>query len=235
MMIPKLELEFNTSPHVKQLKCLIDGLISLSYYIEIMAQKIWSNSIQMDDPRDYLCSFCGNQVGSNHCFISSPKDADRPNSYVYICPRCYAPTYFDEDNRQFPSSAFGEHIEEIPDVKEIIDLYDEARRAMSVDSHTAAAMCCRKLLMNIAVKKGAKKNESYYYYVLYFLDNNYLHEDYKGWVEFIKNKGNEANHEIPEISRGDAEKMITFVGMLIKILYEFNAKMSEASDSSPSS
>ena len=197
--------------------------------------KIWRNAEENRyTSKEYQCAFCGNQVGSGKSFYSEQSIENKPSVYthIYICPRCASPTYFDEDDKQVPGPTFGEHIEDIEEIKEIINLYNEARRAMSVDSHTAAAMCCRKLLVNMAVKKGAKAGDTFKGYVQYFLDNHYLHEDYKDWIGFIKDKGNDANHEIPEISRGDAEKMITFVGMLIKILYEFNAKMSEASNSS---
>lgn len=218
-------------------KFAIDGLSEEAYVVSNMAKerKQWlSLPGERGNPKDYKCSYCGNQVGTERYYLSTEHIGTKPvvHTYIYICPRCTSPTYFDEENQQYPAPAFGEHIEDIPDIKEIIDLYDEARRAMSVGSHTAAAMCCRKLLMNMAEKKGAKENETYSYYVQYFLDKNYLHEDYKDWVVFIKDKGNEANHEIPEISRADAEQLITFVGMLIKILYEFNAKMSKASGSS---
>lgn len=214
-------------------KYSIDGLATGSYYVTVMAKskKSWSSMIKSDEPRDYLCAYCGNQVGSEKYYVSNHRDSGKDiESFIYLCPRCVAPTYFDEQGMQFPSSAFGEYISDIPEIQEVIDLYNEARMAMSVNANTAAAMCCRKLLMNMAVKKGAKEGGTFKNYVQYFLKNNYIHEDFRHWVEFIKDKGNEANHEIPEISRADAEKMITFVGMLIKILYEYNAKMKEASN-----
>jgi hypothetical protein len=43
----------------------------------------------------------------------------------------------------------------------------------------------------------------------------------RGWVDHIRQKGHEANHEIVLMSQKDAEDLVTFVEMLLKFVYEF--------------
>jgi len=46
----------------------------------------------------------------------------------------------------------------------------------------------------------------------------------KEWVDIIRNKGNEATHEIVIMNQSDAEELINFAGMLLKFIYEFPIK-----------
>lgn len=77
--------------------------------------------------------------------------------------------------------------------------------------------------MHIAVSKGAKAGESFVSYVQYLADHNYVPPDAKDWVDHIRQKGNEANHEIAVMSRADAEELLSFIEMLLKVIYEFPA------------
>jgi len=49
--------------------------------------------------------------------------------------------------------------------------------------------------------------------------------DGKGWVDHIRKKGNEANHEIVIMKKGDALDLITFIEMLLKFIYEFPSRI----------
>ena len=92
---------------------------------------------------------------------------------------------------------------------------------MSVSAYSSTVMLCRKLLMHIAVEKGAKGKLSFSDYVNWLDENNYIPPDGKGWVDYIRKKGNETNHVIQIMEKDDAEKLITFIGMLMKIIYEY--------------
>jgi hypothetical protein len=96
---------------------------------------------------------------------------------------------------------------------------------MKVNSFTSAVLTCRKLLMHIAVEKGADKGKSFLEYVDYLSQKGYVPPDGKGWVDHIRTKGNEANHEIKIMSPADAGDLISFAEMLLKFVYEFPAKM----------
>jgi hypothetical protein len=96
---------------------------------------------------------------------------------------------------------------------------------MTVNSFTSAVLTCRKLLMHIAVEKGAPTGQNFLEYVEYLSQKGYVPPDGKGWVDYIRKKGNEANHEIKIMSPTDAEDLITFSEMLLKFIYEFPAKV----------
>jgi len=92
-------------------------------------------------------------------------------------------------------------------------------------SFTSAVLTCRKLLMHIAVERGAEEGKSFHQYVEYLAQKGYVPPDGKGWVDLIRTKGNEANHEISIMSKSEAEELITFLEMLLKFIYEFPARV----------
>jgi hypothetical protein len=143
-------------------------------------------------------------------------------AFVYICHRCTGATFFDVDRRQSPGISFGNPVADVDDAG-VAALYEEARGAFSSSSYTAAVLCCRKLLMHIAVAKGAPTGKPFVTYVQYLADNHYVPPDAKGWVDHIRTKGNEANHEIVISTRTDAEELLSFSEMLLKVIFEFPA------------
>ena len=88
-------------------------------------------------------------------------------------------------------------------------------------------MLCRKLLMHVAVDKGDKAGESFAHYVDYLVDKGFVPPDSKTAVDFVRTKGNDANHEIPHMTRDDAEKLVNFTGMLLLFAYAFPNFMQE--------
>ena len=92
---------------------------------------------------------------------------------------------------------------------------------VSNGSHTAAVLCCRKLLMHIAVAQNADVGKSFIEYVEYLADSGYVPPNGRSWVDHIRKKGNEANHEIRLMQVGDAQELISFSEMLLKFIYEF--------------
>lgn len=77
--------------------------------------------------------------------------------------------------------------------------------------------------MHVAVALGAKPGDSFVAYVQFLTDNHYVPPGAKGWVDHIRKKGNEANHEISLMQQGDAEELLAFSQMLLKVIYEFPA------------
>jgi hypothetical protein len=119
---------------------------------------------------------------------------------------------------------FGETVKDIGD-KSVSSLYEEARKSTGAGAYTAAVLCCRKLLMHIAVSKGASQGQSFVSYVQYLADQNYIPPDAIGWVDQIRERSNEANHEISIMTKDDAEELISFSAMLLKVIFEFPAKV----------
>ena len=124
-----------------------------------------------------------------------------------------------------PGVHYGSEVTELP--SDVNALYGEARDCMTVSAHTSAVLTSRKLLMHIAVEKGASAGRSFIDYVQYLADGGYVPPDGTGWVDHIRKQGNEANHEIKRMSRGEAEELISFLEMLLKFVYEFPGRMKQ--------
>lgn len=77
--------------------------------------------------------------------------------------------------------------------------------------------------MNIAVVQGAKEGLKFIEYVNYLSNNGYTPPNGKHWVDHIRKKGNEANHEISLMNENDAKELLVFTEMLLKFIYEFPA------------
>ena len=177
---------------------------------------------QSINSRSFICSFCGESVGSDKGWIATPPNSNTYMASIHICHKCGKPTFIDENGQQWPAAVFGEAVQHIPD-KTIELLYDEARRASGAGSYTAAVLCCRKLLMHIAVSKGASPDLTFLKQVEFLAENHYIPPDAKDWVDHIRTTGNEANHEIVIMKREDAEDLLEFMEMLLKFIYQFPA------------
>lgn len=181
----------------------------------------WNRPENMN-PRSYVCGYCGHRVGPNVGYSGTYNDwRGQGIVYIYICSACNAPTFFGWEE-QVPGVAFGSAVEALPPTVE--SLYTEARRCMSVNAYTSAALACRKLLMNIAVDKGAEGNKQFGFYVDWLVNEGYVPPGGKGWVDHIRQIGNEATHEIELIEQHTAEQVLSFTEMLLKFMYEFPAK-----------
>jgi len=87
------------------------------------------------------------------------------------------------------------------------------------------------LLMNIAVNKGARQRGSFRYYVDYLASKHYVSPDSKEWVDRIRRRGNDANHEIVLMEKSDADDLLSLAEMLLKIIYEFPSRGSKGKSS----
>jgi hypothetical protein len=178
--------------------------------------------------RSYTCGHCGAAVASEKGWhgTASVNGATRAVAFLYVCHQCTRPTLFDDfdTGAQSPGVVFGEPVSDIPDA-DTERLYNEARSCTGAGCYTAAVLCCRKLLMHVAVSLGANPGDPFINYVQYLADNHYVPPGAKGWVDHIRKKRNEANHEISLMQQGDAEELLAFVQMLLKVIYEFPASV----------
>lgn len=169
-------------------------------------------SPQTIEPTKFICGYCNHKVGAHLGYKQN-------GGYrVAICPNCERPSFIYNDV-QVPDASPGMEINNLPD--KISKLYKEARNSVSIGAHTGAVLLCRKLLMNIAVELGARENKGFLFYVEYLEEENYIPKSGKVWVDHIRNKGNEANHDIIVMSKNDSIELIQFMEMLLKIIYEF--------------
>lgn len=177
----------------------------------------WRN-VDAVSAKQYRCGFCGYEVANDKGFqYFSPGGG--VHGTVVLCPNCQRPTYFDEQERQYPGIVPGNAVAHLP--KELESLYREARNCCGVSAFTASVLTSRKILMNIAVEQGAEPGLSFIKYVEYLAEHGYIPPNGKGWVDHIRKKGNEATHEISLMSHEDANELVSFVEMLLKFIYEF--------------
>jgi hypothetical protein len=176
--------------------------------------------------RSYKCGFCGNTVGPDRGFSSA-----HSNVNILLCPNCDNPTFFSGGD-QIPAPLLGNEVKGVPE-KEVNSLYTEARSCTAVNAFTSAVLACRKMLMHIAVDKGAPTGKSFIEYVEYLASKGYIPPDGKPWVDHIRQKGNEANHEIKIMNQQDAIDLITFIEMLLKFIYEFPSRIPRQRSAEP--
>ena len=125
----------------------------------------------------------------------------------------------EKSGKQIPASSFGDEINHVP--ADIQTIYHEAGACITSNAFTASVLCCRKIVMHIAVEKGDEPGKSFAAYVDFFEQKHYIPPDGKDRVDRIRQKGNEADHEIRIMSRDDAKDVLKFVEMLLKIMYEY--------------
>lgn len=166
--------------------------------------------------KTFVCGHCGKDVASEKGDYTSTTTLSLIG-YVHVCPNCNRPTFFFQ-NEQVPGELPGKPIDSLPDFIE--KLYLEAQRCISVGSNTACILVCRKLLMHIGHDKGAPEGAKFIQYINYLHDNHYIPPDGKGWVDYIRNKGNEANHEIVIAGKDEAVGLLVLTEMLLRIIYE---------------
>jgi len=178
----------------------------------------WRNPERFE-PASYICGYCGDKVASKEGYIGTRNISGQSWVFIRICSGCKGPTLFLHSGEYFPASVPGSPIGNLPADVEM--LYTEARQSASAGAYTASVLACRKILMHIAVAEGANAGLSFLQYVEYLDNKNFVPPKGKGWVDYIRTKGNEANHEIKLMGTRDATALISFVEMLLRFIYEF--------------
>jgi len=171
-------------------------------------------------PATYVCGFCGLNVSSERGWQLTQ---DSIVNRIRVCPSCNRPTFFEKGGIQIPGIAHGRPVPNVP--PEIDALYSEARKSTAAGAHTAAVLTCRKLLMHLAVDHSAKPGLNFFEYVEYLANNGFVPPKGKGWVDHIRKKGNEANHEIVLMGPDASRDLLTFIEMLLTFLYDFPARI----------
>ena len=174
--------------------------------------------------RRFVCGWCSNTVAASLGYqdVRAGSGLQILGDKIYICPHCNSPTVFSSEH-QYPGVAPGAQVANLP--PDIEALYGEARQCVATSCFTSAVLASRKLLMNIAVNNGAKEGAPFIAYVEHLALSGFVPPNGKGWVDHIRKKGNEANHEIALMTRADAEELLSFSEMLLKFIYEFPSRI----------
>ena len=183
----------------------------------------WGTSVSGADGTRFKCGHCGADAGvirALHGGVVYRKGGHGAGGFAEIlfCPVCSQPSYKDPEGKYFPAAPLGADLKNLP--KGIDALYREARLASGVGAYTACVMACRKILMNLAVLEKAKENQSFVAYVDYLVTNGFVPPKGREWVSKIRDKGNEATHEIKEMSKDEAADIVKLVEMLLRFNFE---------------
>lgn len=187
----------------------------------------WHNYETKLPRKTWVCKYCGAAVGSTYGYYSEKNVKDHSykvkDSAVYICPMCASPTYYEDiaTNNGVTDHLPGTDISGLP--QELEALHKEMRICITAGCYTSAVLVARKMLMHMSVDKGAVTGRSFKYYVKYLSDNHYVPPNSDAWVDHIREKGNEANHEIVLMDGDEAMLLLRFLEGLFRINYEFIA------------
>lgn len=88
-------------------------------------------------------------------------------------------------------------------------------------------LVCRKMLVDLAVDQGDvyERGKRFFEYVEYLAAKMFAPPQGKGWLGRIKDRGNDATHELGVMGEQDAMLLITFIEMILRLLYEFPAML----------
>jgi len=174
----------------------------------------WENLSNLESI-GFVCGFCGYRVGSH---VGYKYETDS-SANIYICTNCGAPSFF-HGNMQIPGPLLGKAVESLPPAVE--QIYKELRNSLKNGIYTAALLLGRKLIMHLAVDIArAKEGEYFMSYIDHLKDSGYIPPNGDKILEYIKNLGNEKNHEIKVGEKEEAEKILRFVEGLLIFIYEF--------------
>lgn len=167
------------------------------------------------------CGWCNSIISPNKGYsvrYNSSQSGDI--GYIYICPNCnQVILYRDYQKVVFPLCKFGKSINKLPEQVSLI--YNEIRECYSIGAFTSIGLLGRKLLMHVAVQEGAEEDKSFLYYVNYLNDNRYVPKKSKHLLEFLRSQGNDANHFVQILQKEEAEKIISFIELILTFIYEY--------------
>lgn len=98
--------------------------------------------------------------------------------------------------------------------------YREAQECLAAGNCTAAAMLCRKLIMNLAVDHGGEGGRSYAKYVEWLAEKGYITGPIRERIEFVRRCGSDANHEPGPVGKKRAIAAFLLATELMRRLYE---------------
>ncbi|UDB49877.1 DUF4145 domain-containing protein [Bacillus safensis] len=184
----------------------------------------WINTVDMEGER-FSCGYCNSLTAPNFGYITSEYNISEYHVVprILICPNCNKATYLDEFNQQYPPANSMRNIKHLP--SDVQELYKEVCDSYSVHAYTGASILARKMIMNVAVEKEAKKGKNFVYYVEFLVDNAVVPKSTKKWLDAVRENGNEAAHETQKSSREDTEKIINFLEILLRSVYEFEGEI----------
>lgn len=169
--------------------------------------------------RLYRCGYCGSDVGPSEGYFGVHGSNPALKEGILICPACERPTYFTNGGVQTPGPLAGRDVAKITD-KGVKELHGEMRRLFQVSAFTSVVLLGRKILAHVAVSKGATTGANFVTYVEFLLNAGWLPPNGKTWVDELRKKGNEGNHEIVIFGQREAETILKYTQLLLSHVFE---------------
>lgn len=180
----------------------------------------WGSTKQVPS-ESWTCGYCGERTAMNVGWTGTDEDANGAEVRARPCGGCGRPTFFPPGGFALPRPLPGHSVASLP--KDVEGLHNEARRATMAQAYTGAVMCCRKILMNVAVGCGAESPKNFAVCVKFLLDKGHLPATAAGWVDYIRDLGNDANHEIALMNESQAIHVLALTEQLLRNVYELPA------------
>ncbi len=182
-------------------------------------QATWRPQQEALGPIDWTCGFCSQSVGEDQGWRAVDAEGHHVAA-IRICRRCRRPTFFEIAQPPFPEPLPGEAIPHVPEP--VNGMYEEARACVRAGAHRSAALACRTTLMYIATQlNGEQRIEGgFQANIKWLFDNHWIPPNGRAWVEHIREKGNDATHEVmtpdPELAR----QLVDFLEILLRVVYD---------------
>jgi hypothetical protein len=127
-----------------------------------------------------------------------------------------------------PTAPPGRPVANLPE--DIRALYYEARQSAGVGAYTASVLTCRKMLIDLAVDQQDEYHpgKRFVQYVDYLTRKIFAPDAGQVWLNRIREQGNSATHELGVQTQADAMLLLSFVEMLLRLLYEFPQMLGSA-------
>lgn len=79
--------------------------------------------------------------------------------------------------------------------------------------------------MHVAVDLGAKENQSFASYIEHLDTNRYVPPTVKVYLDRVRLLGNRAAHDIDPVEPEEIEKLLAFVEVLLRLIYDFPSRL----------
>lgn len=171
---------------------------------------------------EIICAGCNNHVGAEVVsarHAPSPYHGGRVVKVLWlVCPTCDDGSVMTIDGGVFPAAPAASPVRNLPE--DVERAWREARTSHAVTAYTASEMMCRKILMYVAVDVAdAPPNETFAFYVKQLDVDGHITKRMRPRVDHVRERGNEASHEITPSSEADSEETLGLVQHLLEGLY----------------
>jgi hypothetical protein len=175
----------------------------------------------------WTCGYCERLVANDKGFLSpSSPNPPRKGRIARSCPNCRGLSLFADDGTTLPAPLPGHDVDKLPD--NVGQIYGEARAALAAGAPTGAALLFRTVLMHVACSLGAQPGETFVQYVNFLEANHHVPPSGKAWLDHIRKQGNLPAHELVTVSADGAAELLSFVHMLLQLVFDFPARVPKA-------